>query len=121
MGEDNDKLSKREGNPFNIAYRNDSDSEKKEVDKDNKSSKKGSNSLIPGLMLAGSTILLLKRVLLLLVPSLSPAAGPILGFIGSVLLILGSGLAACSYSEELTDVKVSGGYKNLRKSNIIAT
>lgn len=121
VGEDNDKLGKKEGNSFNTAYRNDNDSEKKEVgkDNDNKPSKNGGNSLVSGLMLAGSAILLLKRVLLLLVPSLSPAAGPILGFIGSAVLILGSGLAVHFYRKQLTDVEVSG-HKN-PYSNIITT
>lgn len=121
VGEDNDKSSKKEGNLLIIAYRSYNNSEKKKVGEDNdKLSKKEGNSLVLGLMLAGSAMLLLKRVLLLLAPSLNPAVGPILGFIGSVVLILGSGLAVHFYKKQLTDVEVNE-YKNLYNSNTVVT
>lgn len=60
-------------------------------------------------MLAGSSIMLIKRIMLIaLASSLNPAFGPALGLAGMVLLMEGHALIMRSYSKELTDVQVGG-------------
>ncbi|APR98416.1 hypothetical protein [Wolbachia endosymbiont of Folsomia candida] len=83
--------------------------EGKHIDSDEKSEKTTNNMPAAQLMLAGSSIMLIKRIMLMaLASSLNPAFGLALGFIGTALLIVGHALIIHSYSKELTDVKVSG-------------
>lgn len=61
------------------------------------------------LMLAGSSILLIRRIMLIaLSSSLHPAVGPTLGLVGMIFLIAGNVLIARSYSKKLANIEVSG-------------
>ncbi|MDR2832032.1 MAG: hypothetical protein LBV62_03925 [Rickettsiales bacterium] len=85
---------------------------KKEIEKpnlDEKTSKKTSNMSVAGLALAGSSIFLIRRIMLMaLASSLNPAIGPTLGLIGIALFMVVQVLTIHSYSKKLTDLKVSG-------------
>ncbi|WP_395462633.1 hypothetical protein [Wolbachia endosymbiont of Cantharis cryptica] len=82
--------------------------EKKETEKSNLD-EKSSNMSMAGLVLAGSSIFLIRRIMLMaLASSLSPAVGPTLGLIGIALFIAAQALTIHSYSKKLTDLKVSG-------------
>lgn len=71
--------------------------------------KTNSNMLVAGLTLAGSSIFLVRRIMLMLsTSSLDPSIGPALGLAGIVLFIIVQVLVIRAYSKELTDVKVSG-------------
>ncbi|RDD33899.1 hypothetical protein Wcon_02067 [Wolbachia endosymbiont of Cylisticus convexus] len=89
---------------------------KKETEKSNldeKSSKKTSNMSIAGLALAGSSIFLIKRIMLMaLASSLNPAVGPTLGLIGIALFMVVQILTIRSYSKTLKDPKVEGQGKS---------
>jgi hypothetical protein len=86
---------------------------------DEKSEKKTNNISVPKLMLVGSSVLLIKRIMLMsLVSSLSPAVGPALGLVGMICLMAGQVLIMRSYSRELTDVKVSGKGASFGASSI---
>ncbi|QIT36493.1 hypothetical protein [Wolbachia endosymbiont of Brugia pahangi] len=77
-------------------------------------SKNNSNIPMAGLMLAGSSVMLIRRVMLItLASSLSPA----LGLAAIALLIVGSGLITHSYKRELKNVKVSG--KSITGASVI--
>ncbi|WP_250296871.1 hypothetical protein [Wolbachia endosymbiont of Oedothorax gibbosus] len=85
---------------------------KKETEKSNldeKSSKKTSNMSVAGLALAGSSIFLIRRIMLMaLASSLNPAVGPTLGLIGIALFMVVQVLTIHSYSKTLKDPKVEG-------------
>ncbi|WP_374698349.1 hypothetical protein [Wolbachia endosymbiont (group B) of Limnophora tigrina] len=85
---------------------------KKETEKSNldeKSSKKTSNMSVAGLALAGSSIFLIRRIMLMaLASSLNPAVGPTLGLIGIALFMVVQILTIRSYSKTLKDPKVEG-------------
>lgn len=89
---------------------------KKETEKSNldeKSSKKTSNMSIAGLALAGSSIFLIRRIMLMaLASSLNPAVGPTLGLIGIALFMVVQILTIRSYSKTLKDPKVEGQGKS---------
>ncbi|WP_175939357.1 hypothetical protein [Wolbachia endosymbiont of Litomosoides brasiliensis] len=74
-----------------------------------KLSRNNSDIPIAGLMLAGSSVMLIRRTMLItLASSLSPIVGPALGLAAIALLVVGSGLIAHSYKRELKNVmKVS--------------
>ncbi|MGL9758843.1 MAG: hypothetical protein ACR5LA_08610 [Wolbachia sp.] len=96
-----------------FCYREYKKSKKHEVEKeqgfDEKSEKKTSNMSAAKLMFAGSSLLLLRRVMLVALASfLHPAVGPALCLVGIALLMVGSGLIARSYSKTLKDPKVEG-------------
>ena len=60
-------------------------------------------------MLAGSSLLLIRRIILISGVALaSSAVGPALGLVGIALLMVGSGLITHSYSRKLENVEVSG-------------
>ncbi len=85
---------------------------KKETEKsdlDEKSSKKTSNMSVAGLALAGSSIFLIRRIMLMaLASSLNPAVGPTLGLIGIAIFMAVQVLTIHSYSKTLKDPKVEG-------------
>ncbi|MBA8755887.1 hypothetical protein HCR15_01850 [Wolbachia pipientis] len=85
---------------------------KKETEKfdlDEKSSKKTSNMSVAGLALAGSSVFLIRRIMLIaLASSLNPAVGPTLGLIGVALFMVVQVLTIHSYSKTLKDPKVEG-------------
>ncbi|WP_353278396.1 hypothetical protein [Wolbachia endosymbiont (group A) of Udea olivalis] len=85
---------------------------KKETEKsdlDEKSSKKTSNISVAGLALAGSSIFLIRRIMLMaLASSLNPAVGPTLGLIGIAIFMAVQILTIHSYSKTLKDPKVEG-------------
>ncbi|WP_250295017.1 NFACT family protein [Wolbachia endosymbiont of Oedothorax gibbosus] len=89
---------------------------KKETEKSNldeKSSKKTSNMSVAGLALAGSSIFLIRRIMLMaLTSSLNPAVGPTLGLIGIALFMVIQILTIRSYSKTLKDPKVEGQGKS---------
>ncbi len=89
---------------------------KKETEKSNldeKSSKKTSNMSVAGLALAGSSIFLIRRIMLMaLASSLNPAVGPTLGLIGIALFMVVQILTIRSYSKTLKDPKVEGQGKS---------
>ncbi|WP_353272325.1 hypothetical protein [Wolbachia endosymbiont (group A) of Urophora cardui] len=89
---------------------------KKETEKSNldeKSSKKTSNMSVAGLALAGSSIFLIRRIMLMaLASSLNPAVGPTLGLIGIALFMVVQILTTHSYSKTLKDPKVEGQGKS---------
>lgn len=81
----------------------------KEQDFDEKSEKKTSNMSSAKLMLAGSSLLLIRKIILISGVALaSSAVGPALGLVGIALLMVGSGLITHSYSRKLENVEVSG-------------
>ncbi|MGL9759404.1 MAG: hypothetical protein ACR5LA_11940 [Wolbachia sp.] len=79
----------------------------KEQGFDEKFEKKTSNMSAAQLMLAGSSLLLIRRIMLISGVALS-AVGPALGLVGIALLMVGSGLITHSYSGKLENVEVSG-------------
>ncbi|WP_353282207.1 hypothetical protein [Wolbachia endosymbiont (group A) of Aleiodes leptofemur] len=85
---------------------------KKETEKsdlDEKSSKKTSNISVAGLALAGSSVFLIRRIMLIaLASSLNPAVGPTLGLIGIAIFMAVQVLTIHSYSKTLKDPKVEG-------------
>ncbi|WP_264338484.1 hypothetical protein [Wolbachia endosymbiont (group A) of Cheilosia soror] len=85
---------------------------KKETEKsdlDEKSSKKTSNMSVAGLALAGSSIFLIRRIMLMALASfLNPAVGPTLGLIGIAIFMAVQVLTIHSYSKTLKDPKVEG-------------
>ncbi|KLT22904.1 hypothetical protein wVul_0107 [Wolbachia endosymbiont of Armadillidium vulgare str. wVulC] len=85
-------------------------SKKHEVEKeqgfDDRSEKKTSNMSAAKLIFAGSSLLLVRKIML--VALASSAVGPALGLVGIALLMAGSGLIIHSYSRKLEDVEVSG-------------
>ncbi|WP_353269985.1 hypothetical protein [Wolbachia endosymbiont (group A) of Myopa testacea] len=89
---------------------------KKETEKSNldeKSSKKTSNMSVAGLALAGSSIFLIRRIMLMaLASSLNPAVGTTLGLIGIALFMVVQILTTHSYSKTLKDPKVEGQGKS---------
>ncbi|WP_265033229.1 hypothetical protein [Wolbachia endosymbiont (group A) of Sicus ferrugineus] len=89
---------------------------KKETEKSNldeKSSKKTSNISVAGLALAGSSIFLIRRIMLMaLASSLNPPVGPTLGLIGIALFMVVQILTTHSYSKTLKDPKVEGQGKS---------
>ncbi|WP_341820951.1 hypothetical protein [Wolbachia endosymbiont (group A) of Myopa testacea] len=89
---------------------------KKETEKSNldeKSSKKTSNMSVAGLALAGSSIFLIRRIMLMaLASSLNPSVGPTLGLIGIALFMVVQILTTHSYSKTLKDPKVEGQGKS---------
>ena len=97
------------------------ESEKKEIKSEQKKTEKNhegpSNIPVSGLMLTGSTILLLRRILLMTLVSspLTPIVGSTLGLLGIAFLIIGSGLAIHSCKNQLTDVEVSSPQGGLGK------
>ncbi|NEV49346.1 hypothetical protein EUZ93_02390 [Wolbachia pipientis] len=96
-----------------FCYREYKKSKNSEVEKeqgfDDRSEKKTSNMSAAKLMLAGSSILLIRRIMLIaLSSSLHPAVGPTLGLVGMIFLIAGSVLIARSYSRKLENIEVSG-------------
>ncbi|WP_341808066.1 hypothetical protein [Wolbachia endosymbiont (group E) of Neria commutata] len=68
--------------------------------------KTNSNMFVAGLTLAGSSIFLVRRIMLML--STSSAIDHALGLAGIALFIIVQVLVIRAYSKELTDVKVSG-------------
>ncbi|WP_264376752.1 hypothetical protein [Wolbachia endosymbiont (group B) of Aricia agestis] len=81
----------------------------KEQDFDEKFEKKTSNMSSAKLMLAGSSLLLIRKIILISGVALaSSAVGPALGLVGIALLMVGSGLITHSYSRKLENVEVSG-------------
>lgn len=96
-----------------FCYREYRKSKNYEVEKeqgfDDRSEKKTNNMSAAKLMLAGSSVLLVRRVMLIALASfLHPAVGPALGLVGIALLMVGSGLITRSYIRKLEDVEVSG-------------
>lgn len=91
-------------------YKKNKNSEvEKEQGFDEKSEKKTSNMSAAKLMLAGSSLLLIRRIILISGVALaSSAVGPALGLVGIALLMVGSGLITHSYSRKLENVEVSG-------------
>ncbi|MDM8334833.1 hypothetical protein [Wolbachia pipientis] len=85
---------------------------KKETEKpnlDEKSSKKTSNISIAELELAGSSIFLVRRIMLMtLASSLNHAVGPTLGLVGIALFMVVQVSTIYSYSKTLKDPKVEG-------------
>lgn len=82
---------------------------KKETEKPNLDEKSSKKVSMAGLALAGSSILLIRRIMLIaLSSSLHPAVGPTLGLVGMIFLIAGSVLIARSYSRKLENIEVSG-------------
>ncbi|MDR2548209.1 MAG: hypothetical protein LBC34_01760 [Rickettsiales bacterium] len=99
----------------NLCYREYKKSKKHEVEKeqensnlDEESEKKANNMSAASLMFAGSSIMLIRRIMLIALASfLHPAVGPVLGLVGIALLMIGSGLIARSYKKELKNVEIS--------------
>lgn len=91
-------------------YKKNKNSEvEKEQGFDEKSEKKTSNMSAAKLMLAGSSLLLIRRIILISGVALaSSTIGPALGLVGIALLMVGSGLITHSYSRKLENVEVSG-------------
>ncbi len=93
-----------------FCYREYKKSKKHEVEKeqgfDDRSEKKTSNMSAAKLIFAGSSLLLVRKIML--VALASSAVGPALGLVGIALLMAGSGLIIHSYSRKLEDVEVSG-------------
>ncbi|POG52687.1 MULTISPECIES: hypothetical protein [unclassified Wolbachia] len=78
-------------------------------DLDEKSSKKTSNISVAGLALAGSSVFLIRRIMLIaLASSLNPAVGPTLGLVGIAIFMAVQVLTIHSYSKTLKDPKVEG-------------
>lgn len=108
--------------------KNKSSEVEKEQGFDEKSEKKTSNMSTAKLMLAGSSLLLIRRIMLISGVALtSSAVGPTLGLAGIALLMVGSGLIMHSYNRKLENVKVSGkgistgaGIGNVREGQIFA-
>ncbi len=85
---------------------------KKETEKSNLD-EKTSNMSVAGLALAGSSIFLIRRIMLMaLASSLNPAVGPTLGLIGIALFMVVQILTIRSYSKTLKDPKVEGQGKS---------
>ncbi len=81
----------------------------KEQGFDEKSEKKISNMSVAKLMLAGSSLLLIRKIMLISEVALaSSAVGPVLGLVGIALLMVGSGLSIHSYIRKLENIEVSG-------------
>lgn len=81
----------------------------KEQGLDERSEKKTSDMSAAKLMFAGSSLSLLRRIMLISEVALaSSAVGPALGLVGIALLMVGSGLIIHSYSKKLENVEVSG-------------
>lgn len=96
-----------------FCYREYKKSTKHELEKeqgfDEKSKKKTSNMSAAKLMLAGSSLLLIRRIMLISgVALVSSAVGPALRLVGIALLMVGSGLITHSYSRKLENVEVRG-------------
>jgi hypothetical protein len=96
-----------------FCYREYKKSKKHEVEKeqdfDEKSEKKISNMSAAKLMFVGSSLLLVRRIMLISEAALaSSAVGPALGLVGIALLMVGSGLVIYSYSRKLENIEVSG-------------
>ncbi|MFT4313971.1 MAG: hypothetical protein AB3P11_02495 [Wolbachia pipientis] len=91
-------------------YKKNKNSEvEKEQGFDEKFEKKTSNMSTAKLMLAGSSLLLIRRIMLISGVALaSSAVGPALGLVGIALLMVGSGLIIHSYIRKLENVEVSG-------------
>lgn len=87
---------------------------------DEKSEKKANNMSAASLMFAGSSIILIRRIMLIALASfLHPAVGPALGLVGITLLMAGSGLITHLYKRELKNVEISGkGMTSAGASNI---
>ncbi|QOD38371.1 hypothetical protein [Candidatus Wolbachia massiliensis] len=95
-----------------------SSKEQENSDPNEKSEKKTDNLPAASLMFAGSSVLLIRRIMLIALASfLHPAIGPALGLVGITLLMVGIGLTACSYNKELEDIKVKG--KGTSPGNIV--
>jgi hypothetical protein len=98
---------------FAIAFHNyKKENKERETEKtshDEELSKKTNNMSAASLMLAGSSIMLIRKIMLIALASfLHPAVGPALGLVGITLLMVGSGLIAHSHKKELKNPKVSG-------------
>ncbi len=96
-----------------FCYREYKKSTKHELEKeqgfDEKSEKKISNMSVAKLMLAGSSLLLIRKIMLISEVALaSSAVGPVLGLVGIALLMVGSGLSIHSYIRKLENIEVSG-------------
>ncbi|NSM56848.1 hypothetical protein HET73_05665 [Wolbachia endosymbiont of Atemnus politus] len=85
---------------------------KKETEKpslDEESRAKTNNMSMAGLALAGASIFLIRRIVLMaLASSLNPVVGPILGLVGIALVMAAQVLTIHSYSKTLKDPKVEG-------------
>lgn len=115
-----------------FCYREYKKSTKHELEKeqgfDEKSEKKISNMSTAKLMLAGSSLLLIRKIMLISEVALaSSAVGPVLGLVGIALLMVGSGLIIHSYIRKLENVEVSGkgvptgaGIGNIREGQVFA-
>lgn len=110
-------------------YKKNKNSEvEKEQGFDEKFEKKTSNMSTAKLMLAGSSLLLIRRIILISGVALaSSAVGPALGLVGIALLMVGSGLIIHSYIRKLENVEVSGkgvptgaGIGNIREGQVFA-
>ncbi|WP_343288742.1 hypothetical protein [Wolbachia endosymbiont of Encarsia formosa] len=110
-------------------YKKNKNSEvEKEQGFDEKFEKKTSNMSTDKLMLAGSSLLLIRRIILISGVALaSYAVGPALGLVGIALLMVGSGLIIHSYIRKLENVEVSGkgvptgdGIGNIREGQVFA-
>lgn len=110
-------------------YKKNKNSEvEKEQGFDEKFEKKTSNVSTAKLMLAGSSLLLIRRIMLISEVALaSSAVGPALGLVGIALLMVGSGLIIHSYIRKLENVEVSGkgvptgaGIGNIGKGQVFA-
>lgn len=96
-----------------FCYREYKKSTKHELEKeqgfDEKSEKKTSNMSVAKLMLAGSSLLLIRKIMLISEVALaSSAVGPVLGLVGIALLMVGSGLSIHSYIRKLENIEVRG-------------
>ncbi|MFP3036234.1 MAG: hypothetical protein ACEY3A_04585 [Wolbachia sp.] len=86
---------------------------------DEKSEKKTHNMSAASLMFAGSSIMLISRIMLIALASfLHPAVGLALGLIGITLLMAGSGLITHLYKRELKNVEVGKGMTGAVASNV---
>ncbi|MCA4775113.1 hypothetical protein IHO40_03235 [Wolbachia endosymbiont of Mansonella ozzardi] len=107
----------------NFFYREYKKGKEHEVDKeqensnlDEKSKKKTNNMSAASLIFAGSSIMLIRRIMLITLASfLHPAVGPALGLVGITLLMAGSELITHLYKRELKDVEVGKGIKGAGK------
>ncbi|MDG7057015.1 MAG: hypothetical protein LKM43_02600 [Wolbachia endosymbiont of Penenirmus auritus] len=84
------------------------DKEQKNSNLDEKSEKRTNNMSAASLMFAGSSVMLIRRIMLIALASfLHPAVGPALGLVGITLLMAGSGLITHLYKRELKNVEIS--------------
>ncbi|MEY2393313.1 hypothetical protein [Wolbachia endosymbiont of Tettigetta isshikii] len=95
------------------------DKEQENSNLDEKSEKKTNNMSAASLMFAGSSIMLIRRIMLIALASfLHPAVGPALGLVGITLLIAGSGLITHLYKRELKNVEVGKNMTGAVASNV---